>query len=130
MCWLLFRAASGVFAIAMIGQPVAIGFFLDGHWSALAVHQAIGISLVLVSWALAVCAVLAWWPGGGPVWIAALGLLVAVLIPLQLGMGFARVTSIHLPLGVSLVVIALVLLVSSCRRVPAPRSGPVRGRRR
>lgn len=116
--WLLFRVCASVFAAAMVAQPIAIGSFLDGYWGALGVHEAIGLGLVTMTWVLVIATVLAWRPARGPVWIPLLGLALLVLVPIQLGLGYARVTSWHLPGGVLIVALSVALAVRSWRRPP------------
>lgn len=55
------------------------------------------------------------WPGSGPAWpsLACLGLF--ALIALQIAMGFARVLTVHIPLGVSIILLAILLLIWAWR---------------
>jgi hypothetical protein len=114
-CW-LFRITSTVAVIMLFDQAVFAGQFLSGSYDSLHVHREnatfAGIS-VLIS---AVAAVLQRWPGRGPWWpiLACLGLF--GLIGLQIVLGFSRAISLHIPLGVAIILLATALAVWAWRR--------------
>jgi hypothetical protein len=104
----------------LFDQAVFAGQFLSGTFGALQTHRDnvtfAGIA-VLVAGATAI---LIRWPGRGPLWpaLACLGLF--GLIVLQIAMGFARILTLHIPLGTSIILLAVLLVIHAWRR-PAPR---------
>jgi hypothetical protein len=102
----VFRGTATLAAIMLFDQSVFAGQFLSGTYDALLVHREnatfAGIS-VIVS---AVGAVLLRWPGRGPWWPMAACLGLFGLIALEIVIGFARVLTLHVPLGVVIIVLA------------------------
>jgi hypothetical protein len=104
--WAL-RVTLTLLALACVAQPLLIGRYLDGDYGAVGEHGANGIFLLLLTMVAGVAAI-AWWIGGGhPLPLVALGALWFVM-GFQLGMGYSRNLSIHIPLGVGIVTTALV----------------------
>jgi hypothetical protein len=95
----------------LFDQAVSAGQFLGGTYDSLHVHREnatyAGIA-VLVSLA---AAILLRWPGRGPWWpiLACVGIF--GLIGLQIVLGFARALTLHVPLGVAIIMIAVALAV-------------------
>jgi hypothetical protein len=112
----LFRITSTVAAIMLFDQAIFAGQFLGGTYDSLHVHREnatyAGIS-VLIS---AVAAVLVRWPGKGPWWpiLACVGIF--GLIALQIILGFARAITLHVPLGVATIMVAVALAVWAWKR--------------
>jgi hypothetical protein len=100
----------------LFNQAVFAGQFLDGTYDSLHAHREnatyAGIS-VLIS---AVAAVLVRWPGRGPWWPILASIGIFGLIALQIVLGFARAISLHVPLGVATIVLAVGLAVWAWRR--------------
>lgn len=101
-----FRFVAVVQAIAFVLQPISIGSFLQGSWAAYDLHQAVGGLLVVwtaitgaVGLLLAILARHIWLGIG----VAAL----CVLTTAQVAFGSTGTLSVHVPLGVALVVIAV-----------------------
>jgi heme A synthase len=111
----VFRLTSTVAAVMLFDQAVFAGQFLSGGYDALHVHREnatfAGIA-VLVS---AVAAVLVRWPGRGPWWpiLGCVGIF--GLVGLQIVLGFARVITLHVPLGVTIILLAAALAVWAWR---------------
>jgi hypothetical protein len=101
-----FRVVMSAAGVLLFNQAVFAGQFLSGAFGALHTHREnatfAGITVVLA----AVAAVPMRWPGRGPLWpvFACLGLF--GLIGLQIALGHARVLAIHIPLGVSIILLA------------------------
>ena len=112
----VFRITSTVAAVMLFNQAVFAGQFLDGTYDSLHAHREnatyAGIS-VLIS---AVAAVLVRWPGRGPWWPILASIGIFGLIALQIVLGFARAISLHVPLGVATIVLAVGLAVWAWRR--------------
>ena len=114
-----YRLVVTVATVLLVDQPIYAGQFLSGSFSALHTHRenatAAGIAVLVA----AVAAVPIRWPGSGPLWplLASLGLF--VLIGGQIAIGFLRLLAIHIPLGVAIIVLAVLLRVGV-----APASAP------
>ena len=112
----VFRITSTTAAVMLFDQAVFAGQFLGGSYESLHVHREnatyAGIS-VLVS---LVAAVLVRWPGRGPWWPMAASLGIFGLVALQIALGFARVVSVHVPLGVAVILIATLVAAWAWRR--------------
>ncbi|WP_236791771.1 hypothetical protein [Amycolatopsis sp. GM8] len=112
----VFRVTSVVSAVMLFDQAVFAGQFLSGSFGSLQVHRDnatyAGIS-VLVS---AVAGVLVRWPGRGPWWplLGCLGIF--AMVALQIVLGFARLLTVHVPLGVATILLAAALAVRAWRR--------------
>jgi hypothetical protein len=113
----LFRIAVTLTALLTFTQAVLAGGFLAGHFGMLAMHRDNSTIAVIAALVMAVAGVLMWRPGRGPWWpaLASLGLLVVEVV--QTFMGYSRVLSIHIPLGV-LTVAAFPLLLVWVWRAP------------
>jgi hypothetical protein len=116
--YLPFQITITVAALMLFDQAVFAGQFLSGSFGALHTHREnatySGIAVLLA----AGCAALVRWPGKGPIWplFACLGLF--ALIALQIVLGFARALTVHIPLGVSIIMLALVLVTRAWRIRP------------
>ena len=108
--WVL-RVTSMVAAIMLFDQAIFAGQFLSGAYPMLHTHREnatyAGISVLLA----AAAAVLFRWPGRGPWWpiVAYLGLF--GLVALQIVLGFSQALAIHIPLGVTIILAAVILAV-------------------
>jgi hypothetical protein len=102
----LFRVCVTVSFVLLFDQAVFAGQFLSGTFGALHTHRenatAAGISVLVV----AVAAVLLRWPGRRPWWpiVASFGLF--GLIAAQIVAGFARNLALHVPLGVTIILLS------------------------
>ncbi len=112
----VFRVVSTVAAVLLFEQSIYAGQFLDGTYGSLHVHREnatyAGISVLVLLGA----AILLRWPGRGPWWpiLACIGIF--ALIALQIVLGFARAISVHVPLGVATIILAVALSAWSWRR--------------
>ena len=113
----VFRVTSTVAAIMLFDQAVFAGQFLSGSYPALHTHREnatfAGVA-VLVS---TVAAVVLRWRGRGPRWpiLACVGIF--ALIGLQIVLGFARMLSLHIPLGVVIIMLAIAVAVRAWRHL-------------
>jgi heme A synthase len=107
-----------VAGVLLFDQAVFAGQFLSGTFGALHTHREnatfAGITVALAS----VAAIPIRWPGRGPLWpvFACLGLF--GLVAVQIALGFGRVLAIHIPLGVSIIVLASWLVYWAWRAEP------------
>jgi hypothetical protein len=102
--WLL-RLALTLLAVACVAQPVLIGRYFDGDFDAIGLHSGNAVLLVLLTTAAGAAAVLWWVRGGhpGPMIVTA---VLWFAIGFQMGMGYTRNLTVHIPLGVAIVVAA------------------------
>lgn len=119
--WIL-RLLSGVQAVLLLAQPILAGRFLDGDFPSLSQHGAVGLLLMGLAWLVVIAAVLVWRPGRLPAWPIAVAAACAVLLPIQLGMGHARLLAVHLVLGVGLVAAGVAVAIWAWRPGRARRS--------
>jgi hypothetical protein len=112
--WVL-RGVVTVHLGAVAGQVLLAGRFLAGDYDLLGVHATNGIVVTVLGWVQVLVAVLYWHPGGGPAWplVACVGLALAE--PLQVVLGFSRGIGVHVPLGVAIVVAAVLLAIGVWR---------------
>jgi hypothetical protein len=114
----LFRVIVTVEAVLAFDQAVFAGQFISGDYGALNSHAAnagiTGTVLIIE----AVAGVLLWRPGRGPAWPiwAALGLV--VMAGVQTALGYGRVLAVHVPLGVTIIVLDVLMLVWCWRYRP------------
>jgi hypothetical protein len=95
--------------VAVLGQPVLAGLFLTGDVDAIEVHGLVGSLLGLVTIA-AIAGSLAYVVGGrGRLWVLPVTVLLFLAEGFQIGMGYARQLQVHVPLGVAIVVTAVLL---------------------
>jgi hypothetical protein len=126
--WAALRICSTATAVLMFNQAVFAGQFLAGSFGALHTHRvnatAAGIAVLVTG----VAAVLVRLRGGGPRWPAYACLGLFGLVAAQIAMGFARVLAIHVPLGVTIIALTLLLTGWSWRASPRPAASATSGR--
>jgi hypothetical protein len=94
---------------AVLGQPVLAGLFLTGDVDAIEVHGLVGSLLALVAMSL-IAGALAYVIGGhGRLWVLPATVLLFLAEGIQIGMGYSRHLEVHVPLGVAIVVTAVLL---------------------
>jgi hypothetical protein len=116
--WILwpFLAVVAVNAALVFAQAAFAGSFLSGNAEALRLHEASGTEVItLVTLVQFVLAVLVWRPGRGPAWPALLSALLIPAVIFQIEFGFTNRLALHVPLGVAIFGLSLVLLLGSAR---------------
>jgi hypothetical protein len=112
---IVFRVCCTVTAVLMFDQAVFAGQFLGGSFGALQTHRSnatvAGIAVLVTAAAGLVVRL-----RGGPGWpaLACLGLF--GLTAVQILLGFRRVLTVHIPLGVAIIGLTIWLTVWSWRR--------------
>jgi hypothetical protein len=90
--------------VLIFNQAVFAGQFLGGSFGALHTHRenatVAGIAILVT----AVSGLLVRLRGGGPAWPALASLGPFGLIAAQIALGFARLLTVHVPLGVAIIV--------------------------
>ncbi|GAA3347854.1 hypothetical protein GCM10020358_64200 [Amorphoplanes nipponensis] len=119
-----FRLSMSVAALMLLDQSVFAGQFLSGSFTALHTHRENATYAGIAVLVAAASAVLLRWPGPpagrGPVWPLLACLALFGLIALQIVLGFARTLTVHVPLGVLIILMAVRLAVWAWRYQPAP----------
>ncbi len=93
----------------VLAQPLLAGVFLTGDVDAIAVHRWVGLAvalsgLVVVAVALGYAVAVR-----GRWWLPPVTVVLFLAEMLQLGMGFARLLQVHVPLGIAITVTATLL---------------------
>jgi hypothetical protein len=109
--WLVLRVVTVLTTLSAFTQAVLAGGVVAGRIEALPLHSTNGLMLALGTLALLVALVLAWRPGGGPAWTLLAGLLMVAATVVQLGLGFSRSLAVHVPLGTTIIIAQVMLLV-------------------
>jgi hypothetical protein len=121
--WSLLRVVTVLTTLSAFTQAVLAGGVVAGRIESLPLHSANGLMLAAGTLVLLVALVLAWRPGGGPAWTPLAGLLLSFATVVQLGLGFGRSLAIHVPLGTTVIIAQVMLLVWVWRRpLPEPRA--------
>jgi hypothetical protein len=95
--------------VAVLAQPVLAGLFLTGDVDAIEVHGLVGSLLALVTMSL-IAGALAYVVGGrGRLWVLPVTVLLFLAEGFQIGVGHSRALEVHIPLGVAIVVVAVLL---------------------
>jgi uncharacterized membrane protein (UPF0182 family) len=95
--------------VAVLAQPVLAGRYLTGDVDAMKAHSLIGSMMALVAMAL-IAGALAYVVGGrGRLWVLPVMVLLFLAEGFQIGMGYSRQLHLHVPLGVAIVVAAVLL---------------------
>lgn len=110
-----FRLVVSAATVLLIGQPIYAGEFLSGTFGALHTHRenatAAGIAVIVA----ALAAIPIRWPGRGPLWPVAASVGLFGLIAVQIVLGFTRLLTVHIPLGVAIIVLAVLLTIWAWR---------------
>jgi len=114
-----FRVTMTVAAVLLFNQAIFAGRMLSGSFPALHTHRENATVAGIAVLAAAGCAVPIRWPGRGPLWPALAGLGLFLLVALQILLGFSRVLVVHVPLGVSIILLGALLTIWSWRYEPA-----------
>ncbi|MGX2994860.1 hypothetical protein JNUCC64_11260 [Streptomyces sp. JNUCC 64] len=116
------RGALVAQTVALLFQTVTAGALLfssHGH----AAHDVGARVMYAAAMAYLLAAVLAWRPGGGPVRPVRYAAGFVALASAQVAVGVAYVPSVHVPLGVTMFALSLLVLVREVSGGPARRSG-------
>jgi hypothetical protein len=117
--WVVLRICSTATAVLIFNQAVFAGQFLAGSFGALHTHRENATAAGIAVLATGVAALLVRWRGGGPRWPAYACLGLFGLVAVQIVVGFARLLTIHVPLGVAIIVLTMLLTGWSWRAAPS-----------
>jgi hypothetical protein len=120
---LLARASTAALIALALAQAILAGNFLAGQYDALGLH-ALGARAITITSAAQI-AILAWlWRAGGPRGAFFAGVVQTLLLVTDYAAGELRLTALHIPLGVALVV-GITQLATMIWRIPLPARRPV-----
>jgi hypothetical protein len=106
--WTL-RLAVTVHLLAVLAQPVLAGRYLTGDVDAMQVHGIVGSLLALVAMVVIAAALAYVVAGRGRLWVLPVAVLLFLADGFQIGYGYGRELHLHVPLGVAIVVGAVLL---------------------
>ncbi|MGH3585606.1 MAG: hypothetical protein ACRDQ0_04725 [Pseudonocardia sp.] len=111
--------------VAVLAQPVLAGRYLTGDVDAMATHGLIGSLLALVAMGVIAAALLYVLAGRGRLWVLPVAVALFLADGFQIGFGYSRELDLHVPIGVAIVVAAVLLAAWSW----TPSAGRPRGSR-
>ncbi len=114
-----YRIVLSVAAVLLFDQAVFACQFLGGSYPSLATHRENATYAGIAVAAAAFAAIPIRWPGRGPWWPMAATFGLFGLVGAQILLGFSRVLAVHIPLGVSIIVLVALLVCWAWRRHPA-----------
>lgn len=122
--WWLMRTFTTLAAVLLFWQAIFAGQFLSGTYPAQHWHRENATVAGITVLVTAVTAAVLRWRGGGPWWPVAAYLGLFGLIAAQIALGFARLLAVHIPLGVTIIAIAVSVCLWSwrARRLEEPTS--------
>ncbi|MCA2310589.1 hypothetical protein [Mycobacterium intracellulare] len=122
---LLARASTPSMVVLALAQATLAGNFLGGQYDALMLHS-LGAKAITLTSAVQV-AILAWiWRLGGPRGAFLGGIAQTLLLVAEFAAGELRLTAVHVPLGV-LLVVGIVQVATVIWRTPLPARRAVDG---
>jgi len=118
-----FRLIITAEAVVLFDQAVFAGQFLSGTFAALQTHRENAGIAAIGMLVAGIAAVPLHWVKPGVLWepLACLGIF--GLIALQITLGFNHVLTIHIPLGVTIITLAVFLALHAWRPLPSPQRG-------
>lgn len=109
--WLGLRVFLTLHALLVFAQPVLAGRFLAGDYRMLGVHGTNSTVIGLLGYAQVVVAFVYWRPAGGVAWPAMASLGISAVETVQILLGYARSIAIHVPLGVLVVLVNILMAI-------------------
>ena len=122
------RAVVPAHAALVLVQAAFAGRYLSGDAAGLRLHERNAELIVTLALVQLVLAVLVWRPGRGPAWPALASLALWLAEVAQISLGYGRVLSVHVPLGVAIFGLTVALAIGTWRLTSAgrPRSSTTR----
>jgi hypothetical protein len=113
--WLGLRVLLTLHALLVFAQPVLAGRFMAGDYRMLSVHQTNSTVIGILGYVQVIVAFLYWRPAGGVVWPAMASLGISAAETVQILLGYARSIAIHVPLGVLVVLVNVLMVIWAWR---------------
>jgi hypothetical protein len=99
--WIRWLVVTNLAMVAL--QPISAGLLMSGFGRALPAHAVVGLTLQLGLLVQVGAAVVLWWRGRVPAWVAGVSAGLFVVVLLQSAFGHNRQYWLHVPIGVALV---------------------------
>jgi hypothetical protein len=115
---LLARASTAVVIALALAQTILAGNFLGGQYDALGLH-ALGARAITIASAVQIAILARLWRAGGPRAALFAGVVQTLLLVAEFAAGELRLTALHIPLGVALVV-GITQLTTMIWHMPVP----------
>jgi hypothetical protein len=110
----LFAATATAMALMVLMQATTAGQFLSGNALGLTLHrEAVFMIITWVALAELVAAVLVVRPGRGSPWVLAVAALNIAAVVVQIYVGFTNQLALHVPLGVSILALNVLVAVKA-----------------
>jgi hypothetical protein len=106
--------------LQVLTQAALAGGFVTGDVGLLDLHSANAILLVLTSGALLPATILLLRPGRGPWWPIAVSITLWSAVVFQIGLGFARIVGLHIPVGMAIMALIAAFTWWAFSYRPAP----------
>lgn len=124
LVWLL-RVIVVLHCVIVLAQSAFAGNFLDGQASAMRLHQLTGTSVITaISLLQVIVATICWRRHQQTFWFALSSLVLFVAEMIQIGLGFTGQLPLHVPVGVAIFGVSLVLLYASMHNPDPARGAP------
>lgn len=111
--------------VAAVAQPLLAGVYLGGDVDALALHELNAHIVTGLGFFQFIAAIVFVWRGHGRRWPLWASLAMVLVVQLQVGLGFEGEVAVHVPLGVSVISMQILLTVwlfrAAARTPRAPR---------
>ena len=121
------RAVVLAHAALVLAQAAFAGRYLSGDAAGLRLHERNAELIVTLAVVQLVLAVLVWRPGRGPAWPALASLALWLAEVAQMSLGYGRVLGVHVPLGMAIFGLTVVLAIGTWRLPRTGRERPVSG---
>lgn len=108
--WLL-RGTVTAHLIAVVCQPVLAGLFLTGDVAAIEMHATVADVVGFLTLGTIAVAIGYVTGGRGRIWVLPVAVVLFLAEGLQIFLGYARMLQFHIPLGVTIVVAAVLLAI-------------------
>lgn len=109
----LLRVTVLVSAGLLLAQPVLAGLGLEGNTAATRLHATVGVTFLAVALAQDLLAILSWKPMGGAGWVPIVAVSSHLLGLVQMELGHGRAMAFHLPVGITLLALAALLVIGA-----------------
>jgi hypothetical protein len=120
------RTIAVLHALAATVQPTLAGIYLSGDVDAIRIHELNGTIVSGLGVIQLIAAIVFVWAGRGRFWALYASLGIVLAEQAQTGFGYSGQLAVHIPLGVSIVSMLILLAVWLCRSA----AGTPRGRKR
>jgi hypothetical protein len=105
------RVLAVLHSAAAVAQPMLAGVYLGGDVDAMAVHALNAHVVTGLGFFQLVAAIVFVWRGRGRFWPLWASLAIVLAVQAQVGLGFEGVVAVHVPLGVSIISMQILLTV-------------------